>query len=159
MDCAFPTRNDLTSVIQSYLRSGDASSLHDINVTASRPLCLAHSAQRHRYRGISVLVEYTCRGPATCPGDGGPIVWQLDAACVDGEWSNRILGSTSDFPTTSPAANFSTPLREDCAFCLSPELAGDIGAPLTDTKTHCLGKLVAKSQLIIAIWPDLIGEK
>ena len=122
LDCAYPTRTDLASVIQNTLRSGDAASNHDINVTAFHPLCLAYSAQKHRYRGISVLINYTCRGPATCPR-GESAIEQFESECEDGRWSNRILGTFSaGSRTIEPTASFSTTLREDCAFCFSPEL-------------------------------------
>ena len=139
LDCAYPTRTDLASVIQNTLRSGDAASYHDIIVTAFRPLCLAYSAQKYRYRGISVLVNYTCR---TCPR-GGSAIEQFESECEDGRWSNRILGTFSaGSRTTAPTASFSTPLREDCAFCFSPELGRVVGAPtVPDAVTHCAGEL------------------
>ena len=141
LDCSYPAKNDLVSVIQNSLRSGDAASNHDINVTAFRLLCLAASAQKGRYRGFSVLVNYTCRGPATCPR-GGSAVEQFDSECEEGGWNNRILGTFSGSRTTSPSATFSTPLREDCAYCFSPALGRVIGAPFVpDAVTHCAGEL------------------
>ena len=141
LDCAYPTRTDLASVIQNTLRSGDAASNHDINVTAFHPLCLAYSAQKHRYRGISVLINYTCRGPATCPR-GESAIEQFESECEDGRWSNRILGTFSaGSRTIEPTASFSTTLREDCAFCFSPELGREVGAPTApDAVTHCAGE-------------------
>ena len=86
-----------------------------------RHVCRAFSRERGRYRFISVLAEYMCEGNTRCPN--GTVTEQFETGCVDGGWTNNVEGSTTDTRTVSPTATFSTELREDCAFCFSPELA------------------------------------
>ena len=137
-DCAYPTTSDAASVVQNALLSGDAFSLPVVNIVAIRPLCLAYSRRQHRYRGVSILVRYTCTGSAACPR--GEAVEQFESACQRGTWSYRIFGTTAHTRTARPRADFSTLLREDCAYCFSPELASSIGASGTpDPDNHCIG--------------------
>ena len=135
-DCALPTNDDLEDVIGQILTSGDSSPTPVINVTRFHPVCLAFSQEQGRYRYVSVVVEYTCTD-TNCPP--GTAVEQIESQCsVGGMWSNSVQGSTENTRTVNPQASFSTTTREDCAFCLSPELA----AGLADNVTHCVGKCI-----------------
>ena len=136
-DCSFPTNDDLEEVISEIIATGDSSADVVINVMRFHPVCLAFGAQQDRYRLVSVVVEYTCSGHDDCPS--GTAVEQIESECNSGEWSNTVQGSVLDTRSVPPDANFTTTTREDCSFCLSPELASSIG-PTTDSVTHCVGK-------------------
>ena len=86
-------------------------------------------------------MEYTCTGNAACPD--GTVVEQFEAECVSGSWSSLVRGSNDNTRTLTPAATFSTELRENCAFCYSPELATAAGIPAAnrpDVENHCVGE-------------------
>ena len=142
MYCAYPTNSDIADVISLVIRGGDASATADIDLARLfRPVCLAYSQERGRFRGISALVEYTCTGNAACPD--GTVVEQFEADCVSGSWSYLVRGSPDNTRTLTPAATFTTELRENCAFCYSPELATAAGIPAAnrpDDENHCVGE-------------------
>ena len=136
-DCSFPTNNDLEEVIADIIETGDSSADAVINVMRFHPVCLAFGAQQDRYRLVSVVVEYTCSGHDDCPS--GTAVEQIESECNSGVWSNTVQESVFDTRSLPPDASFTTTTREDCSFCLSPELASSIG-PTTDNVTHCVGE-------------------
>ena len=151
-DCGYPTTNDITVLIRNTLSSGDAFSLPAVNISSFQPLCLAYSRLQYRYRGLSVLVRYTCTDSSVCPLGGGELVEQFESACENGVWSNRILGSTADTRTRAPTASFETVLREDCAYCLSPELALSVGVPATPNRQHhCVGETASYCSNVLQI--------
>ena len=136
-DCSFPTNGDLEEVISEIIETGSSSTDAVVNVMRFHPVCLAFGAQQDRYRLVSVVVEYTCSGNTNCPS--GTAVEQIESECDSGVWSNTVQGSVFDTRSVPPDANFTTTTREDCSFCLSPELASNLG-PTTDSVTHCVGK-------------------
>ena len=141
LDCSFPTNDDLEVVIASIAIAGDSPSSPTVNVIRFHPVCLAFGEQQDRYRSVSVVVEYTCSGNANCPS--GTAVEQIESGCDGEAWSNRVLGSTDNVRSVFTEANFTTTTREDCSYCLSPELAPTIGAPDNiDSVTHCLGECI-----------------
>ena len=142
LDCAYPTGSDVESVISSVIPNGENPSVPTINVTSIHLVCLAHGDERDRYRLVSFLVQYACLGNPNCPF--GIVLEQFESECVTGVLDNAVLGATDHTRTTDPSANMSTSPREDCAFCLSPDLASIYGL-LTDSLTHCLGKVASPS--------------
>ena len=139
MDCALPTGSEIETVLIDIIAVGDSSSTPDIDVISFTPRCLAVSEQRDRYRAISILVNYTCTGNTLCP-DGDIGEEQIESDCVNGVWSNVVLGGT-DFtrdatPEDAPASD---PTRRDCAFCASPDLAMANGIQ-SDDVYHCIGE-------------------
>ena len=141
LDCAYPTNSDIADVISLVIRGGDASATADIELVHFRLVCLAYSQERGRLRGVSALVEYTCTGIAACPD--GTVVEQFEADCVSGSWSHLVRGSGDNTRTSTPTATFTTELRENCAFCYSPELATAAGIPAAnrpDDEIHCVGE-------------------
>ena len=118
-------------------RADDSSSTPNINVMHIHPVCLAFNDVQDRYHAVSVLVEYTCFGHNSCPS--GTAVEQIESECDNGVWSNAVQGSPEYTRSQTTEANFSTFTREDCAFCVSPEL-GDVLSLTTDSVTHCLGE-------------------
>lgn len=140
-DCVYPTNNDITKLISNVIRTGDSSSIAEITLISFRPVCLAYGVQRNRYRGVSVIAQYICSGNAIC--QSGTALEQFESSCYDGNWSHIVHGSTVDTWTRRPPANFSTELREDCAFCFSSSLAHNIGLANTPyDETHCVGKSI-----------------
>ena len=137
-DCSFPTNGDLEQVIASVIRSGDSSPPPTVTVAEFHPVCLAFGQQQDRYRLVSVVVEYTCSGHANCPQDTA--VEQIESECINGVWSNMVLGSVLDTRSVPPDASFSTTTRENCSFCLTAELANSIIGDTTDNVTHCVGE-------------------
>ena len=136
-DCAFPTDDNVESVISLIFPTADSPTTPAVNVLEFQPLCLAHSQQRNRYRYFSVLVRYTCAGNANCPP--GTALEQIDSQCINGEWSNSVQGSIVNSRRTDPTATLSTTTREDCQFCFSTDLAGTLSLT-TDDVTHCVGE-------------------
>ena len=142
MDCAFPTASDLEAVITGIIEEGDSPATPAITVVTFHPLCLAFSRERDRYRAISVLVEYTCTGNTNCQGD--MLLEQIESECDRGTWSNVVHGSTLHLRRRDPVSTFSTPIREDCSFCVSPTLANLlIEQPqyYPDDEHHCVCEL------------------
>ena len=129
LDCDLPTDN-IANVIGLTFQSQPEITLRNV-----RHVCRAFSEERGRYRFVSFLAEYTCTRDQDCPVI--PVTHQFESACVDGNWTNMVEGSTTT-RTQFPIATFSTELREDCAFCFSPQLATSITAPPPDEETHCI---------------------
>ena len=138
-ECSLPTNDDLEQVITDIIQFGDSSSLPTVTVARFHPVCLAFGQQQDRYRLVSVVVEYTCSGNINCPSDTA--VEEIESECFSGVWSNIVLGSTDNTRSVTTDASFNTTTREDCSFCLSPELASSLG-PITDNATHCVGKCI-----------------
>ena len=153
MDCAFPTNGDIETVIAGIIQAGDSPDAPDINVVSFRPLCLAFGVERDRYRGVSVLVEYTCTGNPNCPS-GTPLE-QIESECgtLNGVWSASVQNTFENTRRTNPTATLSTNTREDCSFCLSPTLATRISLmhPIfPDDEHHCIRELL--HGLLIELW-------
>ena len=137
--CTLPTNEDLEEVISDIIQVSDSSSTPVVNVMRLHPVCLAFGTMQERYRAVSVVVEYTCNDNPSCPS--GTVVEQIEAECDDGTWSNVVEGSTEFTRSQTPEANFSTSTREDCAFCVSPELNEASALSLSpDSVTHCVGE-------------------
>ena len=135
-DCTYPTNDDLKDLIKVVIASGDSSTTHSVNVIRFHPVCIAFSEKQGLYRSLSVVVQYTCSGHANCPP--GTAEEQIESDCINGQWSNNVLSITKSTHSLAALANFSTTTREDCAFCLSPELA-NMFSLTTDAVTHCVG--------------------
>ena len=139
LDCAFPTNSDVESIMGDAIRSADSPVEPTITLIGDfHTVCLAFSEQKDRYRAISVLVQYTCEDNSNCPS--GTVTEQFEAECnSNNQWTNRVLGSTTNTRTPSPSATTSTQRREDCSFCANPLKANDVGET-TDAVTHCVGE-------------------
>ena len=138
-ECSFPTNDDLEQVIANIIPTGDSSSTPDVNVMRFHPVCLAFGVQQDHYRLVSVVVEYTCSGNINCPS--GTAVEQIESECDSGMWSSTVLGSVGNTRSVITEANFTTTTREDCSFCLSPELASSLrGITNVNHVTHCVGE-------------------
>ena len=138
-DCPEITEAAMENVIMSSIPTGDNPATPTVDVLDFHPVCLAHGQERDRYRYVSVMVEYNCTGNANCPS--GTAVEQFESDCDKGTWSHLVSDIGRNIRTVSPTANFSTATREDCAFCISPDIAAGFGI-VTDTVTHCVGKFV-----------------
>ena len=137
--CTLPTNEDMKDVIINIFRADDSSSTPSVNVMSIHPVCLALDDVQDRYRVVSVLVEYTCSGYTGCPS--GTALEQIESECVNGMWSNTVQGSPEFTRSQTTEASFSTSTREDCAFCVSPELDDEAGLSLSpDSVTHCVGE-------------------
>ena len=135
-DCSYPTSEDLEDVLKQILASPGETPVIDIN--SVHVVCLAFSNQKDRYRAVSVLVEYFCSGSSNCSMSGASE--QIDSECDAGNWStvSSVPGSMEDIRSQSPTADFFTAVREDCSFCLRPELAERVTLK-ADSITHCVG--------------------
>ena len=140
--CTLPTNENLDGVIEGVLRAeaADSSSTPTVNVMRFHQVCLAFDDVQSRYRAVSVVVEYTCSGHTICAS--GTLVEQIESECGnDGEWSNLVRDSPEFTRSPTPEASFSTSTREDCVFCVSPELDEEAGLSLLpDSVTHCVGE-------------------
>jgi len=138
-DCPEITEAALEDIIVDVIRAGDNTQIPTVDVLSFRPVCLAYSQERDRYRFVSVVVEYTCTGNVRCPSSTA--VEQFESECDGGTWSHIVQGDVDNTRTPNPTANFSTTTREDCAFCFSPATAAGLGLT-TDNVTHCVGKYI-----------------
>ena len=146
--CTLPTNEDLEDVIREIIEADDSSSTPNVNVMSIHPVCLAFDDVQDHYRAVSVLVEYSCTGNPSCPS--GTVVEQIESECSNGEWSNVVRGSPEFTRSQTTEASVSTSTREDCAFCVSPEL--DVEAMLSlspDSVTHCVGEYVTTLHLYV----------
>ena len=107
----------------------------NVQVYASRIVCLRSGRTRDTYSGVSVVVNYTCTGPPLeCTGN--PILSQFEFECVPGpSWTASVGGSAANIITTPPTGNLSTALRTDCGVCVSPLRAGF--ETITNNEQHC----------------------
>ena len=137
--CMSPSTSDLENVISTILAVGESGSPPLITLSNFTVVCRAFAQQQDLLRSVSVVVEYTCTGNSNCPS--GAVVEQIESGCQGGSWSNTVLGSSepSEIRSQSPEATLSTTGRDDCSFCMSPQLASVQGVA-TDTVTHCIGE-------------------
>ena len=151
LDCALPEASDIQSAMADSILNGDSASALTITITRFEILCLALSEERGRYRGYSVLVEYTCNGYVDCPT--GIAEEQFEGQCVNGAWSGRVAGSPAFTRTEDPTAEFDvTARREDCSVCFSPEKGPDAGLDAAiniDPDTHCVGECIALRVVLV----------
>ena len=142
-ECDYPTNSDLEAVIEKIILIGDNPSPPTVSVISFHPLCLAFGVERGRYRGLSVLVTYTCTGNPNCPQ--GMAEEQIESECNNNDvWSNNVQGNTVNTRSEVSEATSATHTREDCSFCLSPELIiAYIFSLTTDSTTHCVGESIA----------------
>ena len=157
--CTLPTNGDLEGVIENIIESDDGSSTPTVNVMSFHPVCLAFDEVEDRYRFVSVVVEYTCSDNPSCPP--GPAVEQIESECDDGDWSYIVFGVPVHTRSPTPEANFSTSTRQDCVFCVSPEL--DVASELhfsPDNVTHCVGESVTTLHLYLELYgvSQLLGS-
>ena len=118
--------------------SGDPSMPVSVQVHDSNIVCITNGQTRDTYRGVSVVVNYTCTGaPSECTGN--PILSQFDFGCNTGStgpmWSSTVGSTTTNTITTPPNGTLSTPLRTDCGVCISPARSGF--ATITNNEQHC----------------------
>ena len=115
--------------------SGDPSPV-SVQVHDSNIMCFRNGRTRDTYRGVSVVVNYTCTGGSRSECTGNPILSQFDFECVTGPtWAASVGGSASNIITTPPDGTLSTTLRTDCGVCISPARSGF--ATITNNEQHC----------------------
>ena len=136
---------NLQDLVADALTTGDSGSPPAIELLDSQTVCLAAGSTRDLYRFASVVVSFNCSSPLPpgnplgIPSCDGELTVQFDFECGSGpEWQSAItLGGDNVF---NPAvANLSTPLRNDCSFCLDPALGGSVVEFAVDVVTHCGG--------------------
>ena len=107
-----------------------------VQVHDSNMVCLRSGRTRDTYRGVSVVVNYTCTGaPSECTGN--PTLSQFEFGCFPDYlvWAPSVDGSSANIITTPPNGSLSTTLRTDCGVCVSP--ARSIFATITNIDQHC----------------------
>ena len=137
-ECAPPTSSQLEEVVGLIILAGDNAAAPDVELIDSQIVCSAFGEQEGLLRQVSVVVEYTCTGHGNCLS--GTVTEQIESQCNGRSWSNNVGGSTADVRLESPTATLTTPGRDDCAFCLSPDKAVSVNAPAPDDVTHCVGQ-------------------
>ena len=136
-DCTPPTAADLENVLKTII--GGANSTAVPVVTDFQTVCRAYSKQKDLLRAVSVVVEYKCSGHENCPE--GMVLEQIESECVNERWSSSVLGNNEGIRSTTTEASLTTPTRENCSLCLSPELANQMITTTIDVVTHCVGIL------------------
>ena len=132
--CTLPTNGDLEDVIKDII-GDDVSNTPTVDVMRFHPVCLAFDDVQDRYRAVSVIINFTCTDNPSCPS--GNAVEQIESECVNGTWSNIVLGISTRSQTTE--ASWVTATRKDCSLCVSPELWETF---TIDRVTHCVGEYV-----------------
>ena len=126
-----------TGLIRDALLAGfEEPVLVNVQVYASRIVCLRSGRTRDTYSGVSVVANYTCTGsPSECTGN--PTLSQFEFECVANpvRWAATVDGSATNIITTPPTGNLSTALRTDCGVCVSP--ARSLFATITNNEQHC----------------------
>ena len=141
--CTFPATADVQGVIKEMIKLGDNSTEPTINVMVFHPLCRAFDEIEDRLRFVSLWVRYTCTGNSNCPL--GQLPEQIDSECIDGSWHYVVWNTPQYSRSQNTEASFSTPTREDCAFCVSPELliiTDQSEHHELDSITHCISKYI-----------------
>ena len=133
-DCAQPTDKDLMRLLKD---GGNSTGEFNITLYYSQIVCRAYGRQKDLLRLVSVVVEYTCSGHKMC--QRGTVLEQIESECIAGHWANTVLGSTDYVRSTATQASLTVAARDDCSFCLSPELAANKSLK-TDSVTHCVGE-------------------
>ena len=153
IDCALPEASDIQPAMADSILAGDNASPPNITITRFEILCLALSEERGRYRGYSVLVEYTCNGYVDCPTGIAEEQFEGECESDNGIWSGSVSGGTSFTRTEDPTAEFDVTVgREDCSVCFSPEKGPDAGLDAAiniDPDTHCVGECIALRVVLV----------
>ena len=155
-ECAPPTSSQLEEVIGLIFLAGDSAAAPTVNLMNSEIVCSGFGEQEGLLRQVSVIVEYTCTGYIGCPSDTA--TEQIESQCNGGNWTSVVGGSTDDVRLQSPIATLTTPDRDDCAFCLSPDKAVSVNAPAPDDVTHCVGQCLPLTWSILycQLFPQLV---
>lgn len=141
--CTFPGDGDVQRVIKEMIKLGDNSTEPTINVEIFHPLCRAFDEIEDHLRFVSLWVRYTCTGNSNCPL--GRLPEQIDSECIDGSWHYVVWETPEYSRSQNTEASLSTTTREDCAFCVSPELliiTDQADHHELDSITHCIGKYI-----------------
>ena len=146
-DCAFPTTSQLEEVISEIIPIGDGSvTTPTVNLADFHVVCLAYGEEENLFRFISVVVNYTCTGNSRCDAVEG--LEQIEAGCLNGNWSDNVQGHTDNIRSMTTEASFTTTPREDCSFCFSTEIANTISTISTDPVTHCVGEYIRHTSIM-----------
>lgn len=147
-NCILPTATDLERVLKLIIYNGESTEEFNITISDFNVVCSAYGTQKDSYslRSISAVVNYSCSTSlptnSTCLGhpscNRATVLEQVESECVNGQWSNSVLGSSANLRSIITEASLTTKRRVDCYFCLSPELAGNLSFT-TDRVTHCTG--------------------
>ena len=129
------SRSSTTGLVRGAIAAGvGESATINVLVHASNIVCLRSGGTRDTYRGVSIVVNYTCSGAPACTGN--PTLSQFDYECVTGPiWGASVFGSADSIITTPPTGSLSTTRRTDCGVCLSPNRNGFGG--VTNNEQHC----------------------
>ena len=141
--CTFPAAADVQGVVKEMIKLGDNSTEPTINVETFHTLCRAFDEIEDHLRFVSLWVRYTCTGSPNCPL--GRLPEQIESECIDGSWHYVVWDTPEYSRSQTTEASLSTPTREDCAFCVSPELlirTDQSEHHELDSITHCIGKYI-----------------
>ena len=135
-----PTNSELETLMSDTYRESDNPDPPDISIIELNYVCLVSGEFRMTFGTVSFVALYNCSGVQCDP----VVQSQYDLTCDDGTWVSTVAG-TSEFSRTSPAdGNLTTPVRDDCAFCISPTHPSLPAFPdllvRYDPITHCFGR-------------------
>ena len=112
----------------------------ELQVLNSSIVCIAQGTVQNTWRLVSGVASYMLTG-------GEEFTVQFHFQCEDdgSAWNTTILDSRdTDIVLTSPNATFETPVRTDCALCVSPEQV-----PEADNDQHCVCKFTTVISLFL----------
>lgn len=93
-------------------------------------VCVAQGTERNTWRMVSGVATFMLAG-----GMNSTVQFHLQCENDGSAWNTTVLNSTDYVLTATPNATFDTPLRTDCALCVSPEQQPD-----ADNDQHCVCK-------------------
>ena len=138
-DCSLPDTSTIEGLIADALLTADNLTPPTIRIVNMSYVCQTSGLFRDTYRGISLLAKYECGGSGSCPVEG--VVAQFDFSCTKDIWVAQVIQSADFIFTRTPNSTFDTPLRTDCAYCISPRQLESLGSSVvSDELTHCVGK-------------------
>jgi len=116
------------------VQSGDNPTRPSVLLFGYNIVCLATGGTRGTYSFVSVVANFSCTGPQSeCNGE--PLLSQIEFGCPESQWSPSIEGSTDNILTTPADGTLSTPVRTDCAICISPARSS-----IANNENHCSRK-------------------
>ena len=120
---------DLDSLNRTGLISASLSSQPELKLLEYHIVCVAQGTERNTWRMVSGVATFMMEG-----GMNSTVQFHFQCENDGSAWNTTVLDSTEHVLTT-PNATIDTPLRTDCALCVSPEQQPD-----ADNDQHCVCK-------------------
>ena len=139
---------DIDSLNQTGLISAALPSQPEVQLLDYHIVCVAQGTERNTWRMVSGVAMYMLAGGMET---NNTVQFHFQCENDGSAWNTTVINST-EFVLTSPNATFDTPMRTDCALCVSPEQL-----PEADNDQHCVCKFTTKPSYSCSkrfvVWP------